>query len=91
MSSNLSSGSCPLLVHFLPLLQGLLSPESHQLQQRLRSLHPMEALSVMASVIQDAAEAATEPASAHVLAQVRERAFKHSVGATPGGPAGASC
>ncbi len=59
------------LVVLPPLdLHGLLSPEALQLQTRLGSLHPVEALSVVAAVLQEAAQG-TDPAACNVLAQVR--------------------
>ncbi len=52
--------------------QGLLSPDALQIQARLGAMHPVEALGVIAAVIQSAAECA-DAASGGILAQVQYR------------------
>lgn len=54
-------------------MQGLLSPEAHQLHLRLKSLHPVEALAVVAATLQDAVEG-SDASAGTLLAQVRRKA-----------------
>lgn len=53
----------------LAVKQGLVSKEAKELHARLSALHPVEALSVMAAVIRDAAEG-VDPGSGNVLSHV---------------------
>lgn len=53
-------------------MQGLLSPEAHQLHLRLKSLHPVEALAVVAATLQDAVEG-LDASAGTLLAQVRRK------------------
>ena len=69
----------PLIV--LPL-QGLLSPDSLKLLRQLGALNPVEALSVMAAVVEDSIDS-TDAGSCNMLAQVRvvEEVGAHLLGA----------